>query len=341
MPKRIDPLKTQAGDAPAPKRKTNAKAAHFPSQIDREFASLMEFVKTRDIEQVKEAVKINLLHFKNRDEPNYTATINYYNQYKLWGAISPEDGVYELVDNRAEALSEHRQDFEWLYGRLGDYRSKRVLLNILWYWLSSDFQKIDQIQDKAYDAYFDLDLIRCDGNEVFVDIGAYIGDTMVNYVKVFGTECYKKIYCYEIVPANLAYVNKNIEMFNLKNVVVRAKGASDQSGALFLSEDVVSSISKLAQDGAIEVPTVTIDDDIHEKVTFIKMDIEGGEEAALRGCQKKIKRWHPKLALAAYHNHKDLYKLACIIDQADSSYRFYLRYYGGMLLPTEYVLYAI
>ena len=50
---------------------------------------------------------------------------------------------------------------------------------------------------------------------------------------------------------------------------------------------------------------------------------------------------HPKLALSVYHNHKDLWKLARMISEIDPTYRFYLRYYGGNLCPTEYLLYAI
>lgn len=65
------------------------------------------------------------------------------------------------------------------------------------------------------------------------------------------------------------------------------------------------------------------------------------KERALEGCRGKIRESHPKLALSAYHNHKDMWRLARIVDETDASYKFYLRYYGRALLPTEYVSYAI
>ena len=139
----------------------------------------------------------------------------------------------------------------------------------------------------------------------------------------------------------MQYIHRNIELFHLNNVVVKELGASDGAGTLFLPDAAVSSVKKLTDAGEVKVQTVAVDNDIDEPVTFIKMDIEGVEERALLGCRNKIAKHHPKLALAAYHNHKDMWRLARIIDEADPTYRFYLRYYGDALLPTEYVLYAV
>lgn len=56
---------------------------------------------------------------------------------------------------------------------------------------------------------------------------------------------------------------------------------------------------------------------------------------------RKNKKFTSKLALSAYHNNDHLFSLAKIIKQVDPSYKLYFRYYGGPLLPTEYILYAI
>jgi len=311
-------------------------------QVDKYFGRLMNFIEERNLEEIKSGIKQNLQYCQKKDATVYQAIINYYNHYSsLWGGYDPDKGIYDLVDNRADALVNHNKDFEWLYGQLSDYRSKKILLNILSYWLKTDKTLIGDICDKCFSQYFDFDLIHCDPNEIFVDIGAYIGDTLIQYTNMFGKNCYKQIYCYEIVPANVQSIYKNVETFKLENVVVREKGVSDKSGFMYLDQDGVSSVRQLAKDGSIKIPTVTIDDDIKGKVTFIKMDIEGGEESALSGCRNKIAQYHPKLALSAYHNHKDLWKLARIINEIDPSYRFYLRYYGYPLVPTEFILYAL
>ena len=149
------------------------------------------------------------------------------------------------------------------------------------------------------------------------------------------------MYCYEILPSNVREIQNFIQKYGLKNVVVRAKGAADCTGSMFLTDDSVSSVEHLSNTGKIQVETIPIDDDISEPVTFIKMDIEGAEESALLGCRKKIQESHPKLALSVYHNQKDLWKLAEIVHEMDPSYKFYLRYYGGNLCPSEFILYAV
>ncbi len=311
------------------------------NQIDIEFDQLVEFLEGRDFSQIREAVIRNLNHFNATNGGVYRSSINYYNEYKLWGTYFPEKGDYALAENRAHAFSDHLDDFKWLYESLADYRSKRILVNILYYWLMSDPKKIEQIHDRTFNQYFDLDIVQCSKEEVFLDIGGYIGDTLIQYAKTFGKNCHKTIYCYEIVAANIENIKTNIELFELENVIIRKKGASSKNGTMYLSTDEVSSICQLSGDGTFAIPIVKIDDDIEEEVTFIKMDIEGGEEEALLGCIDTIKKNHPKLALSVYHNHKDMWKLARIIYEADPTYRFYIRYYGSPILPTEYLIYAI
>lgn len=309
--------------------------------IDKPFNELIQYINANDLSQIQKNMKESLYAFRKNDKVNYNLTKEYYNKYKLWGALNPEKGIYELLYNRSEALKEHSKDFEWIYNNLYDYKSKRILLSILTYWLSFNFANIKRIQDKTYKQYFDFDIVNISENEVFVDIGAYIGDTLADYVNEFGRDSYKRFYCYEILPSNVKIIKDNVSKWQLQNITICQKGIGDKIGYMYVNDSGVSSVGQLSSDGKIKIPITTVDDDIHEKVTFIKMDIEGAEESALNGCKRQIEQNHPKLALSVYHNHKDIWKLARIIYNIDPSYRFYLRYYGGNLCPTEYLLYAV
>lgn len=71
------------------------------------------------------------------------------------------------------------------------------------------------------------------------------------------------------------------------------------------------------------------------------MDIVGTEYSALLGCRKHIQTEHPKLAISVYHGFEDLWRLPLLVDSMGPGYRFYLRYHGGNLFPTETLLYAL
>ena len=76
-----------------------------------------------------------------------------------------------------------------------------------------------------------------------------------------------------------------------------------------------------------------------DKVSFIKMDIEGAELDALKGAEQTIKKVHPKLAISAYHKFEDLLEIPQFIQVIDSSYKFYLRRHSHLV--HELVLYAL
>ena len=83
------------------------------------------------------------------------------------------------------------------------------------------------------------------------------------------------------------------------------------------------------------------DNDIKERITFIKSDVEGAEMLALKGACRHIRDEHPMLAISIYHGNYDIFQVAKLIYEMDESYRFYMRYYGGDLYPNEVVLYAV
>lgn len=74
-------------------------------------------------------------------------------------------------------------------------------------------------------------------------------------------------------------------------------------------------------------------------VTFIKMDIEGAEMEALKGAEKVIRVYKPKLAVCIYHRYEDLYEIPMYIKSLVPEYRLFVRHYSDS--PSETVLYAV
>jgi hypothetical protein len=78
---------------------------------------------------------------------------------------------------------------------------------------------------------------------------------------------------------------------------------------------------------------------IDERITYIKMDIEGAELESLHGAERLIKENEPKLAICIYHRKEDLWTIIDYIDSLGIDYDYYIRAYEKT--ATELVLYAI
>jgi len=83
----------------------------------------------------------------------------------------------------------------------------------------------------------------------------------------------------------------------------------------------------LSEEGDIEISVDTLDDRVKDKITFLKMDIEGAEEMALRGAREHILRDHPKMAISCYHKADDLWKIPQQILAIRNDYSLYMRHY--------------
>ena len=97
--------------------------------------------------------------------------------------------------------------------------------------------------------------------------------------------------------------------------------------------------SRLVAGGGTCIPVTSLDAVIDGKVTFIKMDIEGAEYEALKGAERLIREYKPKLAVSVYHKPEDIWELPGLILSFCPEYTFYLRHYS--LSSEETVLYAV
>lgn len=232
-------------------------------------------------------------------------------------------------------LKENIYKYEWLYHRLADTNSKRVLLNLLSYRLTASIGFIKNAFDGNNAQYFDKSIIKCDENEVFVDCGAYIGDTIEGYIENYTK--YKKIYSYEPSSDNFHKCVDNTKKY--KNVEVRPFGVGDKNKQVYFSQSGSSS-SVINDENLQTINVVSIDDDIKEKITYLKMDVECEEINAIIGAKNHIKNDCPKLAICLYHIVSDLWEIPELINSINSNYEFYIRHYEESV-AWETVLYAI
>ncbi|MBQ8665545.1 MAG: FkbM family methyltransferase [Lachnospiraceae bacterium] len=246
-----------------------------------------------------------------------------------------------------EYIRNHIDDYGLAYDALCDDLSKRIFENLLNYKISRDVtyleNMIPDIDDEGVQ-YFDKQLISAgllqDG---FIDGGAYDGDTVISLYKHF--PYYKgKVFCYEAEKDNYEKLQQRVSKMELENVVCinRAMWESDGELSIETSEVGGDAGSKVSSTGKSTIKCCALDSmtDKHQKIDFIKMDIEGAEKEALRGGRKLIEKYHPTLAICVYHKIEDLYEVWKIIETyTPGVYNFYLRQYR--FGDSETVLYAI
>ena len=250
-------------------------------------------------------------------------------------AIFIDDVLHHLEFFNYQYITEHLNDFEFTYNLLQDQLSKDIFIAYINAKISGEPDGLYELMDK--NQYFN-DLIQFGNHEVFVDCGAFDGDTIIRFHKKMGGN-YKKIYAFEPDEHNYCRLQRTIVENEIKHVHTINKGCWDKKDVLLFSSDAnMASTVSLQGDFSIEVDTI---DNIvgQEIVTFLKMDIEGSELAALRGAEKTIKKSKPKLAICVYHKPEDLITIPQFISSLVPEYKFFLRHH--QYISTETVLYAI
>ncbi len=305
------------------------------NKVDIEFNELVNKIKNMNVDEIFYNIKKSFL----KVHPDTQKSIqNFLNELNYWGTLDIDKNDYTEIFEKAKSLKEHIEDYIWLYNKLKDYSSKKLLFAILNNWYCYDFKNLSDCMNKTFLHYFDLDIVPSFNNKVFVDIGSYIGDTVQDFIDTY--KKYKKIYCYEMTAESMAIVKENLSKY--ENIIYNNKAVSNNNRlGYFTTELIDASTNKLVTNGNVEIEIVSLDNDITESIDMIKMDIEGEEYNALLGCKNHIINDKPILMISVYHNNEDLWKLPKLIDEFNNKYDFYLRNYGNNVFPTEIVLIAV
>jgi FkbM family methyltransferase len=184
----------------------------------------------------------------------------------------------------------------------------------------------------ADESYFPVGLFELIPDEVFIDCGAFDGDTLRAYLAraARGFRRFVAVEPDETTFARLGTYVAGLSPDTQARISVQhcAVGA-ERTMIPFHATGELS--SKSAPGGASLIRCVPISElaDPAIPVTYIKMDIEGAELDALRGARETIERDRPVLAVCVYHNQHDLWQLPLFIKAMVPDYRMYLRCHEG------------
>ncbi len=223
--------------------------------------------------------------------------------------------------NFQQAFLKNQLKFEWASNLLNDEVSSEQFKKLINFRLSKNLNFMEGFKTKEDEQYFEgfLDL-KTEG-ESFVDIGGYDGLTSQKFISLCPN--YHSIHFFEPEKKNLDIAKRNLETF--KKISFYPLGLSDTLGTVKFSP--YGSGSNMNDQGEVSINTDLLDNILHEPVSFIKMDIEGAEELAIKGASQTIKQYHPKLAISVYHKPNDFWKIPEQILSIRNDYSLYFRHY--------------
>lgn len=181
-----------------------------------------------------------------------------------------------------------------------------------------------------------LDVFKSEANEIYVDAGGFDGESIINFYQWAGGN-YKKSFAFEPVTSMCDIIRQKVAAAHIPEVEICNYAVWNKKETLMFAEDGSSSL--VTKKGGYEVSGIGIDSVLKdEKVTFIKMDVEGSELKALEGAKQTILKNHPRLAICIYHKPEDIVEIPFYILQLVPEYKFYIRHYTSHMWET--VLYA-
>lgn len=186
--------------------------------------------------------------------------------------------------------------------------------------------------------YFLDDIFSINKKMVYLDGGAYVGDTIQLLFKLLGEPCE---YTYAFEPNDVNFQKLTNAVKNFDNFVHCFEvGLDNHNGIVsFIDSD---SGSRISEEGTVKITVIDAKEflyDLRSKCpSFIKLDIEGKEPDVLAAMSDYISTNSPDLAISVYHKLEDLWEIPLQIHHINSEYKIFLRHQSNYF--TETVCYA-
>ena len=282
----------------------------------------------------------------DKNFPAYNIVLGYVKAYsnidnvagKLKNArsVSYLSEIFDMEYITRAFVIENKEYLEDFYDKLSDQHSKDSYVAYLMSKTRQDMKYLPPIFDKVQ--YFTKGLFELSGDESYFDCGAFVGDTIAEFLKATGGT-YNHIWAAEPDSSNYKKLMRYIEDEKLQNVEVVNKGIYGYAGKLPFQEEG-SMLSMISEDSDNYIEVDTIDNIAAGKpVSYIKLDVEGAELMALKGAEQTIRKYKPILGISIYHKERDLIDIPLYLKEIAPEYKFYFRVHKKLAIDT--VLYAV
>jgi FkbM family methyltransferase len=193
------------------------------------------------------------------------------------------------------------------------------------------YKVLTEIIDPTDWHHYEVSETPVENGDTVLDCGAGEG--------LFALRCLgKNARCFAFEPSPMWQRALRRTFENTSVEVVRAALGSSSGAGTLSGEGHTGQVSH-GRGGSIDINILALDDWAAVngvEVRYIKADVEGAEEALLRGGLGVIERDHPKVSMTVYHSGNDWRVMVDLLKHAEPAYRFKIKglsYNGGKRRP--------
>lgn len=245
---------------------------------------------------------------------------------------------YEMWDDISlEELHYNKDRWEGIYKQLEDDMSRKCLAAYLKARIQNDAREMFGCYDETKN-YYTQDFLELSGSEIFLDIGACLGEAIWSFISAVSGK-YKKIIALEPETKNYEKLDKMIKQKNCGDIELKKVCAWKEAGKVqFQGDGELGGITDDEDNGSYERQAVAIDC-FEEKFSLIKINFPYSVSEVLEGGDKLLKYQKPKLIIRIGFNEKLVLDTFEKIKEINNKYHIYFRYTLGM--PEGLTLYAV
>lgn len=230
----------------------------------------------------------------------------------------------------SDYISDHECDIMMLRPMFADEKSREVFDALLKYRITGDISVLRGCETGKDEAY---SLLKIGSAETYVDLGAYNGDTVEEFLQLTNRR-FKKIYALE--PDKRSYSKLRRRHYALGSAIFEhinaAAWCEDETLTFYRRAGRGSSLSETPSEQTLGTPVEiqgrSVDSILGgEAATLIKYDVEGSEKQALLGSAETIKKYKPRLIVSLYHRTEDMVDLPLLIKELNPEYKMFLRHH--------------
>ncbi len=285
-----------------------------------------------DVLHREDSLNIVIGHAQYHRKKELELLQNVQNVYCLPNPFKTHDDITE------EYYRKYIGDFKKSEGLFKEELSKKVFRA---YIESRVYGNMDAIFDAFTRSmsYVDNDIWELK-NEVYVDCGAYNGDTIAMFIDATSRQ-YKSIYAFEPDHRIFCRMKERIKPYNDGRIHLFEKGLWNENTFLnFISDEEQSGYATEASvfDDGHTIAVCKLDDIIEDDVTLIKVNMSGSNRECIEGARRIIRACRPKVAITVGLTKERLYQIPVLLKEINPDYDLFLRFNESM--PSRICLYA-